>query len=218
MRLEEPVFTVQLRGAEPPDVVAVRDGYVKPSEEPMGRGDRLAIGIGILVFGLLILTQFLAVFSPMIHATDTGADQSLTLLFGAIHVSVTAEVAVLIGVMLAAMLGSVAYEVRQFTQYALRGELTKRAEWWYVLMPLQGAAVAAIVYLVLQGGLLGGNTTEGLNPYGIAAIAGLVGLFSRHAMQKLSEVFEKIFGTPDDKKVLPTPDEPSPNGTNVVTQ
>lgn len=175
-----------------------------PQFESMKPRERTAFGVGILAFGLLVLSQFLAVWPAMVDATAEGAaDQRLTLLFGWAHVTVAAEVAVLLGVMLAGVLGALAYMTRQFISYALRGELTKRAEWWYVLLPVQAAALSAIVYFTLQGGLLGGEQTIGLNPYGLAAIAALVGLFARHAMNMLSRVFTQIFGEPDDKKVLP---------------
>jgi hypothetical protein len=73
---------------------------------------------------------------------------------------------------------------------------------WYLLLPIQGAALATIVYLLLQAGLFGGDP-EALNAYGVAGIAGLIGLFARHAMQLLSKVLEKVFGTPEDKNVVP---------------
>jgi hypothetical protein len=42
------------------------------------------------------------------------------------------------------------------------------------------------------------STTSGdssINPYGVAALAGLVGLFSKQASDKLQEVFETLFQT-----------------------
>ncbi len=171
----------------------------------MRGGEKAGFGVGILVFGLLLLTQFLAVWPAMIGGAEQNAvDQQITVLFGVTHVVVAPAVAVLAGVMLAGMLGALAYMVRQFTLYALRDELTKRAEWWYLLLPIQAAALAAIVYFALQGGLIGAGQTTALNPYGLAAIAGLVGLFARHAMQTLSKVFTAFFDSPDDKNIAPT--------------
>jgi hypothetical protein len=171
----------------------------------MGRRERLGFGIGILVFGLILLSQFLAVWPAMIGAAaESAGPQRITVLFGVVYVVVSPDVAILAGVMLAGMIGALAYMVRQFSLYTLRGELTKRAEWWYLLLPLQSAALATIVYFTLQGGLIGAGETTALNPYGLAAIAGLVGLFARHAMQTLSKVFTAFFDSPDDKDVTPT--------------
>jgi hypothetical protein len=176
-----------------------------PRLERMHGLEKAGFGLGILIFGLVLLTQFLAVWPAMIAGAEAGAgDQRITVLLGVTHVVVAPSVAVLAGVMLAGMLGALAYMVRQFTLYALRDELTKRAEWWYVLLPIQAAALATIVYFALQGGLIGAGQTTALNPYGLAAIAGLVGLFARHAMQTLSKVFTALFDSPEDKNVAPT--------------
>jgi hypothetical protein len=66
-------------------------------------------------------------------------------------------------------------------------------------------ALALVFYFVVRGGFL---TTSGgakdINPYGIAALAGLVGMFSKQATDKLSEVFSTLFraakGEGDDKR------------------
>jgi hypothetical protein len=174
----------------------------RPPRSPMNRKQEHAVGGGLFLAGLFVLSQFLAVWAPMVHATETGADQRITLLFGTVHFTAAAEVAIVLGVMLAAMLGSLAYEVRGFTTHALQGDLTERAMPWYLLLPIQGAALATIVYLLLQAGLFG-TDPQSLNAYGVAGIAGLVGLFARHALQLLSTVLNKVFGEPSDKNVIP---------------
>jgi hypothetical protein len=66
-------------------------------------------------------------------------------------------------------------------------------------------ALALVFYFVIRGGFL---TTSGgakdINPYGIAALAGLVGMFSKQATDKLSEVFSTLFrsapGEGDEKR------------------
>jgi len=175
-----------------------------PRGEPMGTHERAMFGFGLLLFGLVVLAQFLALWPAVLGATADGAvDQRLPLLFGLAHVTVVPQVAVLAGVMLAGVLGALAYMTRKFIEHSMKGDLTKRAEWWYILLPVQAAALSAVVYFVLQGGLLGGDQTTALNPYGIAAIAALVGLFARHAMNKLARVFDEIFGKPEDTNVEP---------------
>jgi hypothetical protein len=55
-------------------------------------------------------------------------------------------------------------------------------------------ALALIVYFMIRGGVVMGNGGAGnLSPSGIAAIAGLVGMFSKQATDKIKEVFEFIF-------------------------
>jgi len=60
---------------------------------------------------------------------------------------------------------------------------------------LNGAALAVIVYLALRGGFLPTAPPGGVNPFGFVAMAGLVGLFSKQATQKLDEVFTTLFRT-----------------------
>ena len=57
-----------------------------------------------------------------------------------------------------------------------------------------GALISTLVYLVLRAGLLpGGSSASQPDPYGIAAIGALVGLFSAQAAEKLKAVFETLF-------------------------
>ncbi len=98
---------------------------------------------------------------------------------------------------------------------------------YYALLPLVGGLLATIVYLVLRAGLLpGGTTSSQPDPYGIAAIGALVGLFSAQAAEKLKAVFETLFTKAETGSqsvmdiALPTitgfdPSQGSP-GTSVV--
>ena len=50
------------------------------------------------------------------------------------------------------------------------------------------------------GGLLEGinGAQQQLNPFGLAAFAGFVGLFTRHAVEKLRKVFDALFDPPKE--------------------
>jgi hypothetical protein len=49
---------------------------------------------------------------------------------------------------------------------------------------------------VIHGGLLsGGDTSEDISPFGIAAVSGMVGMFSKQVTDKLSELFDNLFKT-----------------------
>ena len=68
--------------------------------------------------------------------------------------------------------------------------------WWYLLRPFIGVALALLIYFAVRGGLIAASTgAGGLSPYGVAAIAGMAGLFSKQATDKLREVFETLFKT-----------------------
>jgi hypothetical protein len=66
--------------------------------------------------------------------------------------------------------------------------------WWYLLRVFVGSALALLFYFAVRGGFFGADTPENsINPYGIAALAGLVGLFSKQATDKLRELFDTLF-------------------------
>lgn len=53
-----------------------------------------------------------------------------------------------------------------------------------------------ILYFAVRGGLITGNAgAQNLSLYGVAAVAGSAGMFSKQATDKLREVFETLFKT-----------------------
>ena len=181
-------------------------------KRPMG-WQRPAIGWGMMGFGALLFTQLLALWPAVIAATGTGdTTPGTTLLFGLEHITFHPEVALLLMVALVGSLASLVELIRGFVKYAGRDELSTRWAWWYLLRPVQGATLAVVVYFALRGGLLegvNGSAEAALNPFGLAAFAGLVGLFTRHAVAKLSKVFDALFDPPQedaDVKVIPATD------------
>jgi hypothetical protein len=64
-----------------------------------------------------------------------------------------------------------------------------------------GLLLGLLFFFVVKGGLLmvlpnlAQVNDVGLNPYGLAAIGGMVGLFSKHAIEKLQELFDVLFQT-----------------------
>ena len=96
-------------------------------------------------------------------------------------------------VALAGVIGAMLHGLRSLAAYI--GERYLFRSWipYYALLPFVGGMLATIVYLVLRAGLLPGATAASQpDPYGIAAIAALVGLFSAQAAEKLKAVFETL--------------------------
>jgi hypothetical protein len=95
---------------------------------------------------------------------------------------------------LAGAIGAMLHGLRSLSTYI--GERYLFRSWipYYALLPLVGSLLATIVYLVLRAGLLPAATSSSQpDPYGIAAIGALVGLFSAQAAEKLKAVFETLF-------------------------
>lgn len=72
---------------------------------------------------------------------------------------------------------------------------------WFVGRPVMGLLLGLTFFLVIRGGMLGvlpNFDKVSLNPYGLAAIGAMVGLFTKHAVEKLQEVFDVLFQTKND--------------------
>jgi IPT/TIG domain len=108
-------------------------------------------------------------------------------------------------VIVAGILGSFVHSATSLADFVGNNKFNKNWTWFYLLRPSIGMSLALVFYFVVRGGFL---TTSGgakdINPYGIAALAGLVGMFSKQATDKLSEVFSTLFraaqGEGDDKR------------------
>jgi hypothetical protein len=94
-------------------------------------------------------------------------------------------------------LGAYVHLATSFSDYAGNERLSSSWTWWYVFRPFIGMALAEMVYLAIRGGFFNASVAAPavINPYGVAAIASLTGLFSRQATDKLREVFETLFRT-----------------------
>ena len=75
---------------------------------------------------------------------------------------------------------------------------TRYLRWSWIpfnfLLPVVGALGGTVFYLVFRGGLFSTTTTAtDANPFGFAAVAALVGLFSEQAIEKLRHIAKEMF-------------------------
>lgn len=171
-------------------------------ERPMGAVQRSMIGGALIVVTLALMTQLLAIWPAVMAATVIEPEKpravATPLLLGIVHLSFDPQVVLIAMVMLVGALGALVGSSLRFLHFATRDELTKRDEWSYFVRPMQGAALALIVYFTLRGGYLGQDQNAPVNPFGVAALSALVGLFTRHAVSKLTDVFDTLFGEPKE--------------------
>jgi hypothetical protein len=109
----------------------------------------------------------------------------------------------------AGALGSILHSLRSLVTYI--GERQLRWSWvpFYLVRPVLGALLATLLYVVLRAGLFSpSSSSQQASPYGFAAVAGLAGLFSDQAVEKLKkvaeELFEKLAPGKDSLSALPT--------------
>jgi hypothetical protein len=131
------------------------------------------------------------------------------------------EVRLLLLVLLAGALGSYIHATTSFVDYVGNRKLSANWVWWYLLRPYVGMTLALLFYFVVRGGFISVSAGgEDMNPFGIAALAGLVGMFSKQATDKLSEVFKTLFraaeGEGDDKRKDSLVSNPPPGISGIT--
>jgi hypothetical protein len=188
----------------------------RPAPLPMSPHERRRLGLMLLMLPLLLITQIVALWPSALAATLEGRGQPVTVwLFGVERMTLSPDGSLLLLAALVGALASLAEVSFRFATNAGRDELSSRWTWSYVLRPMQGAVLAVAAYFTLRAGLVGSSSTGPLNPYGIASLAALVGLFTRQAFQKLKGVFNSLWGVDDlDADIEPDPHaEPSSRPT-----
>jgi len=99
-------------------------------------------------------------------------------------------------VLLAGTIGASIHALTSLATFYGNGTFAARWTWWYLFRAPIGMSIALIFYLLLRGGFLSADaSTKVINPYAMAALAGLSGMFSKQATDKLEEVFATLFRT-----------------------
>jgi hypothetical protein len=104
---------------------------------------------------------------------------------------------VLIMVILLGALGGFIHLASSLTMFVGNRDLKQSWTVYYLLTPIQGAAIAPLIYLLLKSAVLSPQLqesgTSNLNLTAIYAMAGLSGLFAKQAIEKLADVFATLF-------------------------
>lgn len=102
---------------------------------------------------------------------------------------------------IAGALGSYVHSATSFSDYVGNRKLVRSWAWWYTLRHFIGISLALVLYFVIRAGFFSPSAeVEATSPYRFAAIAGLVGMFSKQATDKLSELFDTLFKTTELEK------------------
>jgi hypothetical protein len=117
-------------------------------------------------------------------------------------VSTDRDQALLILVFLLGALGSWLHAISSYMDFV--GNRNFILSWipWYILRPIVGGVLAVIFYVAFRAGFFPNSTAgiDAINPFGMAAVASLVGLFTQRATKKLADVFDAIFPTAQQNK------------------
>lgn len=177
---------------------------------------QVAGGLFLLVGALLVylvVAVWPAVRGAAAQAVTDGQPPPRTAvtIVGPVELTLDPDAALVVLVVITSALGSYVHAATSFTTYVGNRTLVASWMWWYALRIFIGVALAVIFYTAVRGGLLAAQAhASDVNPYGIAALAGLVGMFSKQATDKLKELFDTLFRTQEGDaarrdKVTPGP-------------
>jgi hypothetical protein len=178
-----------------------------------GPGDRYVSAVGAILATLILLITCGLLITGLIAAwpPPTG---NLTQILG-IPVNLDPDHAIFIVVVLSGGVGGIIHALRSMYWYI--GNRNLRRSWlaFYACVPVLGATLGLVFYIVARGGLLSGQASaSAINPYGFCAIAALVGLFTSQTVAKLKEVFTTLFAAAEQGSD-PAPPMPEPPPKSV---
>jgi len=177
------------------------------SPEPASRKWVIAFGCYLIVLNVALLYLLMKLWPGMVPLKDDF--NSVRLLPGLPDVKIWKETRFLLLVAVSGALGSYIHLATSFADFLGNKRFVKSWDWWYILRPFIGTALALMTYFAARGGLIAGTSgAENLSPYGVAGIAGLTGMFSKQATDKLREVFENLFKTDKPPRADPLKQEP----------
>lgn len=153
------------------------------------------------LLGAYLLLLFLVLGYLLLKLWIRRDGDELWLFWGLFRRQLQEESRLLAIVIVAGALGGYFHTVKSFVAFV--GNRTIYINWflWYILNPVSGIALATVFYFVLRAGLITGQvSTDTVSIYGVAALAGLAGMFSDQASLKLKDVFTSLFSTVDNRK------------------
>jgi hypothetical protein len=164
-----------------------------------------ALAVTLLGIYYMVLSVFLAYLLvriwPVSDAEIEKSTYQIVYLFrGLLKFSISKEIRLILIVMAAGGLGSFIHGATSLISYVGNRKIVKSWTWWYILRPFIGSVLALIFYFAIRGGFLSVTAgTEAISHFGIAATAGIVGMFSKEATDKLHEIFVTLFRPKDQR-------------------
>jgi hypothetical protein len=165
------------------ETLAVWDKFVSPA-------GAVAMTVYLIILTILLLYAILQFWPSQPPATK--AQQVKFLCW---QILISTELRLLAVIVFAGALGGQIHALRSFASYV--GNRKLKVSWLvrYFLTPFMAASLALMFYFVIRAGFFTANTTtQSMNVYGFAGLAGLVGLFSTMAVNKLRRMAIELLG------------------------
>lgn len=170
----------------------------------VGLAGASVFGVFIVSVGVLLVYLLIKIWPATPHpgrggqAAQTGGSAGdgypIDLFWGRVEFKLLAETSLLALAAIMGALGATVFICISFSDYVGNHRFAKSWVWFYLVRLLVGPSLALIFYFALRGGFLATSSqSTDINPYGVAALAGLVGLFSKQAGDKLHQIFDALF-------------------------
>ncbi|MFB0537882.1 MAG: hypothetical protein ACETWR_23190 [Anaerolineae bacterium] len=164
---------------------------------PVGPIGIVLITAYLILFSILLLYGVVQFWPPVTPAGEGAAPTSSSATFLFRRFSISDEVRLLLIVALSGALGSLVHALRSLSWYIGNRDLVRSWLARYILLPFVGSTLGLLFYFVIRAGFFSPEATvQQTSPFGFAALAGLVGLFSEQAVLKLKEVAEILLTKP----------------------
>jgi len=160
-----------------------------------------------LYFMLIIWPKTVPILSTN-QTSQLPTNETVTL-FKVISFTISSEVTFLLITMVMGALGALVYSATRLVAHVAYENWKNSLMLWYLMHPILGSSLAVGFYAVVRGGLVSVSSGSSLNLYGIAAFSFIVGLSSKQATQKLTDIIKNIFGpTESSDQSKPAPLNP----------
>ena len=165
-----------------------------PAGERIVSGCAVLLAVFVSIGAMVLLVYALWAFWPPTPIPGNRVASSHAASFLGASFTISTETSFFIVVALAGALGGLVHTIRSMVWYA--GHRNLKWSWvpFYVLLPFVGVTSGTLFYIVVRAGLISPTaSTSAISPYGFAALAALVGLFSEQAIEKLRSVATTFF-------------------------
>jgi hypothetical protein len=162
--------------------------------------------LALVILALLVFAVYCLIAVWPIKPGVTGPTISHVV---GIRLSLDQEQRLFVVVAVTGALGGLIHSARSLYAYVGNRILLRSWLLFYLSLPLIGAGLAVLFYLILRGGLVTGTAAQ-VNFFGFAAISALVGLFTPEAALKLQQIFTTLLApTPAGRDHLPPGTDPA---------
>jgi hypothetical protein len=178
--------------------------------------DSISVWIGVFLFVLFPVLAGVLFWLVGLKYPDAAQRTADTVRKAAV---MSEDQRLMLAVMVTGAMGSYVHVATSFSDFMGSRHFRASWAWWYGLRPAIGTGLAVIFYFLLRGGILTITGTSGdVTPelYPVLAIAGLAGMFSKQATDKLSDVFDTLFKSDKEAQRKDKMENPAPTLTALT--